>query len=135
MAWYEIIGILGGLGGVSAFLISLYNAKSNKQTIDISNMQSMLDEAHKMYDGMREEKERIIKEFRDYKSENMQYIAEFKERFAKLEERLDETECEVFHLKQSVYQGYRCKYPEKTSDCPVLKEYEKFKCNFCDNKE
>lgn len=135
MTWYEILGALGGLGGVSAFFIAIYNAKSNKQTIDIGNMQTMLDEAHKMYDEIKEEKEIVNKEFHDYKTETMHYIAEFKERFAKLENRLDKTEDEVFNLKKSIYQGYRCKYPEKIEDCPVLKEYEKFKCNLCDNKE
>lgn len=135
MTWYEVlVGILGVFGG-GAGLISIYQAKSNKQTIDIGNMQTMLDEAHKMYDEMKEEKESVNKEFHDYKTETMHYIAEFKERFAKLEKRLDKTEDEVFGLKQSVYQGYRCKFPEKIEDCPVLKEYEKFKCNLCDNKE
>lgn len=135
MTWYEILGALGGLGGVSAFFIAMYNAKSNRQTIDIGNMQTMLDEAHKMYDELKEEKETVNKEFHDYKSETMRYISEFKERFNKLEGRLDKTEDKVLNLQRSIYQGYRCKYPEKIEDCPVLKEYEKFKCNLCDNKE
>lgn len=135
MAWYEVVGILGGLGGVSAFFISIYNAKSNKQTIDIGNMQSMLDEAHKMYDEMKCEKDSINKEFHEYKEENMRYVSEFKERFNNLEKRLDKTENEVFDLKKSIYQGYRCKYPKNTSDCPVLKAYEKFRCNECENNE
>ena len=134
MAWYEIIGVLGGLGGLSAFLISLYNAKSNKQTIDIGNMKSMLDEAHKMYDEMKDEKDAINKDFHEYKEENMKYVAEFKERFKNLEARLDKTEDEVLNLKKSIYQGYRCKYPQNIDDCPVIKAYERFRCNECEKK-
>lgn len=135
MTWYEVlVGLLGVFGG-GAGLISIYQAKSNKQTIDIGNMQTMLDEAHKMYEELKEEKESVNKEFHDYKAETMKYIAEFKARFKNMEERLDRTDNKVLNLQRSIYQGYRCRYPEKIEDCPVLKEYEKFKCNLCDNKE
>lgn len=135
MTWYEIIvGLIGVIGGSSGF-ISLYNAKANKQTIDIGNMSSMLDEAHKMFDEMKEDRDGIKQQFDEYKKEAMTYVADFKARFAKLETRLDSAEGNVLNLKRSIYQGYRCKYPEKIEDCPVLKEYEKFKCNICDNKE
>lgn len=135
MTWYEIIvGLIGVIGGSSG-IISLYNAKANKQTIDIGNMSSMLDEAHKMFDEMKEDRDGIKQQFDEYKKEAMTYVADFKARFAKLEKRLDSAEGNVLNLKRSIYQGYRCKYPEKIEDCPVLKEYEKFKCNICDNKE
>lgn len=135
MTWYEIIvGLIGVIGGSSG-VISLYNAKANKQTIDIGNMSSMLDEAHKMFDEMKEDRDGIKQQFDEYKKETMTYVADFKARFAKLETRLDSAEGDVLNLKRSIYQGYRCKYPEKIEDCPVLKEYEKFKCNICDNKE
>lgn len=135
MTWYEIIvGLIGVIGGSSG-IISLYNAKANKQTIDIGNMSSMLDEAHKMFDEMKEDRDGIKQQFDEYKKEAMTYVADFKARFAKLEKRLDSAEGDVLNLKRSIYQGYRCKYPEKIEDCPVLKEYEKFKCNICDNKE
>lgn len=131
MEWYNVISIIvGALGGTAGF-IGLYKAKSEKTSIDIDNMQEMLNEAHKMYDSAREEKNAVSKEFHEYKEETMKYITEFKGRFAKVEKRLDRTEEEVFHLKGAVYQGYRCAYPPKAEDCPVLKEYEKIHCKEC----
>lgn len=135
MEWYNVLVIiLGGIGGIGG-LISLYHAKSNKTKIDIGNMKQMLDEAHKMYDEMREEKNTKQKEFNDYKAENMKYIAEFKARFIKLEKRLDSTENMVFHLKGAIFQGYRCKFPPNSEDCPVIKEYEKAVCEGCEHIE
>ena len=134
MVWYEIVALLvGALGGTAGF-IGIYKAKAEKTGIDIGNMQEMLAEAHKMFDTACEEKEEAQKEFREYKAENMRYIGEFKERFAKLEERLDTAESTIFDLTGAVYQGYRCRYPEKIEDCPVIKEYEKKHCKKCSTK-
>ena len=131
MEWYNVLTIVvGALGGVGG-LISLYHARSNKTKIDVGNMQTMLDEAHKMYNDMKTEKEEGQEEFKEYKETNNRYIAEFKERFAKLEKRLDKAEDAVFHLKGAIYQGYRCKFPTKIEDCPVIKEYEKSHCEEC----
>lgn len=124
MEWFNILAIvLGALGG-TAGLVGLYKAKSEKTGIDISNMQTMLDEAHEMYNDARKETKELREEFSEYKKENMGYIAEFKERFAKVEGRLEKTEL-------AVYQGYRCPFPPKVTDCPVLKEYEKGNCDEC----
>ena len=135
MEWYNILTlILGALGGTAGF-VGLYKAKSEKTTIDVGNMQSMLDEAHKMYDEMKEEKNDVNQEFHAYKEETMNYISEFKERFAKVESRLDRAEETVFQLKGAIYRGYRCKFPENIEDCPVIKEYEKLHCDGCDSCE
>lgn len=124
MEWYEIlISAVATLGGVGGF-VSIYKAKPEKTSIEVKNMQEMLDEAHKMYDDARNETKELRQEFSDYKKENMGYIAEFKERFAKVEGRLEKTEL-------AVYQGYRCPFPPKVADCPVLKEYEKGSCEEC----
>lgn len=135
MEWYNILaivlGALGGVSGIVSAIISLYKAKPEKTTIDVGNMQTMLDEAHKMYDDMKLEKESVNKEFHAYKEENMKYVAEFKMRFERVEQRLDKTENEVLRLRSAIYQGYRCKYPENVEDCPVIKEYEKKHCNDC----
>lgn len=135
MEWYEILTLILGAFGGTAGLIGLYKAKAEKTGIDITNMKEMLDEAHKMYDEMKSEKELINKEFHDYKEENMKYIGEFKDRFAQVERRLDKTENIVLQLKGAVYQGYRCKYPTNIEDCPVIKEYEKTQCDKCDKCE
>lgn len=135
MVWYEIVALLVGAFGGTAGLIGLYKAKSEKTGIDISNMQEMLNEAHKMFDSACEEKEAIQKEFSDYKAENMKYIGEFQTRFANVEERLDKAEETIFDLTGAVYQGYRCKFPEDIEDCPVIKEYEKKHCKKCATKK
>ena len=124
MEWYNVLAIvLGAFGGVGGF-VALYKAKPEKTSIEVRNMQEMLDEAHKMYDDARAETKELREEFSEYKKENMGYIAEFKERFAKVEGRLEKTEL-------AVYQGYRCPFPPKVADCPVIKEYEKGSCEEC----
>lgn len=124
MVWYEIlISAVATLGGVGGF-VSLYKAKPEKTSIEVKNMQTMLDEAHEMYDAARKETKDLREEFSKYKKENMAYVAEFKNRFAKIEDRLSKTEL-------AVYQGYRCPFPPKVADCPVLKEYEKGNCSEC----
>ena len=131
MEWYNILAIVFGALGGTAGLVGLYKAKSEKTTIDVSNMQTMLDEAHKMYDDMKAEKEAGQEEFKEFKERNNEYIEAFKKRFEKLERRLDDAEGAVFHLKGAIYQGYRCKFPTKIEDCPVIKEYEKAHCSEC----
>lgn len=127
MEWYNILtivlGAFGTLGGISG-AISIYHAKSNKQTIDISNFQTMLNEAQEMYKDAREETKELRKEFSDYKNENAKYITAFKHRFENIEVRLSNAE-------HAVMQGYRCTFPPDPKDCPVLQEYEKMHCHNC----
>lgn len=131
MEWYEIlISAVATLGGVGGF-VSIYKAKPEKTSIEVQNMKEMLNESHRMYDEMKAEKEEGQEEFKTFKETNNKYIAEFKERFAKLEKRLDAAEDAVFHLKGAIYQGYRCKFPTRIEDCPVIKEYEKNHCEEC----
>ena len=116
MEWYNVLAIvLGALGG-TAGLVGLYKAKSEKTGIDIENMNQMLCEAHKMYDDARAETKELRDEFKAYKAEMMEYVGEFKQRFRYVEERLEKTEI-------AVYQGYRCPFPPKQDDCPVLQEF------------
>ena len=124
MVWYEILTLVVGAFGGTAGIIAIYKAKPEKTSIEVKNMQTMLDEAHEMYDDARKETKELREEFSKYKEENMAYVAEFKNRFAKIEDRLEKTEL-------AVYQGYRCPFPPKVADCPVLKEYEKGNCNEC----
>lgn len=124
MEWYNILAIvLGAFGGIGG-LISIYKAKPERTSIEVKNMQEMLEEAHHMYDDARNETKELREEFSEYKKENMLYVAEFKKRFAEIEGRLGKTEL-------AVYQGYRCPFPPKVMDCPVLKEYEKGNCEEC----
>lgn len=124
MVWYEILTLVVGAFGGTAGIIAIYKAKPEKTSIEVKNMQTMIDEAHEMYDDARKETKELREEFSKYKEENMHYVAEFKNRFAKIEDRLSKTEL-------AVYQAYRCPFPPKVADCPVLKEYEKGNCSEC----
>ena len=135
MEWYEIIiSAVATLGGVGGF-ISIYKAKPEKTSIEVQNMKEMLGEAHKMFDKMKEEKEAEHEAFEEYKKNNMEYVAEFKERFQKVEDRLDKAEQFVFTLKSAIYRGYRCPYPPKVEDCPIIKAYKGEGCDECMNNE
>ena len=131
MEWYNILAIVVGAFGGTAGLISLYKAKPEKTSIEVKNMTEMLDEAHRMLNTMKEEKEAEHKEFEEYKKNNMAYVAEFKERFQKVEDRLDKAEQFVFTLKSAIYRGYRCPYPPKVEDCPIIKAYKGEGCEDC----
>ena len=122
--WYEILTLVVAALGGTAGIIAIYKAKPEKTSLEVKNMKEMLDEAYNMYDDARAETKELREEFSKYKEENMAYVAEFKKRFAKIEDRLEKTEL-------AVYQGYRCPFPPKVADCPVLKEYEKGNCNEC----
>lgn len=135
MEWYNILAIVVGAFGGTAGLISLYKAKPEKTSIEVKNMTEMLDEAHKMFNTMKEEKEAEHKEFDEYKKNNMAYVAEFKERFQKVEDRLDKAEQFVFTLKSAIYRGYRCPYPPKVEDCPIIKAYKGEGCEDCMSNE
>lgn len=133
MEWYNILAIvLGAFGGVGGF-VALYKAKPEKTSIEVQNMKEMLGEAHKMFDKMKEEKEAEHAEFEEYKKNNMEYVSEFKERFKKVEDRLDKAEQFVFTLKSAIYRGYRCPYPPNIEDCPIIKAYKGEGCEDCEN--
>lgn len=135
MAWYEILTLVVGAFGGTAGIIAIYKAKPEKTSIEVKNMTEMLDEAHKMFNTMKEEKEAEHKEFEEYKKNNMAYVAEFKERFQKVEDRLDKAEQFVFTLKSAIYRGYRCPYPPKVEDCPIIKAYKGEGCEDCMSNE
>lgn len=132
MEWYNILAIvLGAFGGIGGF-VALYKAKPEKTSIEVQNMKEMLGEAHKMFDKMKEEKEAEHEKFEEYKKNNMEYVAEFKERFKKVEDRLDKAEQFVFTLKSAIYRGYRCPYPPSVEDCPIIKAYKDEGCRDCE---
>lgn len=135
MEWYNILTIVVGAFGGTAGLISLYKAKPEKTSIEVQNMKEMLGEAHKMFDKMKEEKEAEHEAFEEYKKNNMEYVAEFKERFQKVEKRLDNAEQFVFTLKSAIYRGYRCPFPPTVEDCPIIKAYKGEGCEECMSNE
>lgn len=121
MAWYEIVTLLvGAFGGISGF-ISIYNAKSNKDTIDITNLSKMLDEA-------REERDIMKQEHAEMKKDMEQHLESLKEELLNIEER------ERKHLA-SIYRAYRCPLYDRQDQCPVLVTFDDNQCDTCTDKK
>ena len=120
MSWLEILGAVGGSAGIVALVkagIDLFMAKSSKTKVDVSNMQEMLDEAHKMYDEATTRYNNLAKRFDEYKD--------------RCDKKIDDVLCKFNILERTVTQAYRCKYPENIQDCPVVKSYEAKHCDAC----
>lgn len=120
MEWYEIVGALGGLGGVSAFLISLYHAKSNKETIDANNADKLVEAAHKLVADLEERQIR-------YEDRVDKKIASYDRKFEKLKSDNE-------NLRASVNNAYRCTWVKDLKDCPVLNRFKIF-CEECENED
>lgn len=121
MAWYEIVTLLlGAFGGVSG-IISIYNAKSNKDTIDITNLSNMLDEARKERDIMKQEHAEMKKDMQEH-------LDSLKEELLNIEER------ERKHLA-SIYRAYRCPLYDRQDQCPVLNTFDDNECETCTDKK
>lgn len=122
MEWYNVLVlIVGAFGGVGGF-ISIYNAKSNKDTIDISNFHSLLEEE-------RTERKNLANEYHEYKSVVERKVETVKVEFEKL--RQDNQK-----MLKSIYQAYRCRLPEKMHDCPVIAAFNNdCVCDGCKNHE
>lgn len=111
MSWYEIVAMMLG-GGVVSGVLALYNAKSNKTTVDISNLRAMIEEERK-------ERQTLAQEFADYKAEARGEIGNLRHR--------------VTNMSEAIYMAYRCRFPETMADCPVIKAYEA--CKECRKTE
>ena len=125
MAWYEIVGVLlgavGGISGIVGGFITMYNAKSNKDTIDIGNFHSLIEEE-------RTERKNLVAEYHAYKEIVDRKVASVKREF-------EELKAENQKMLKSIYQAYRCKLPDKLSDCPVIRMFNEGCCEECSEKE
>lgn len=118
MNWYDIIVILFGAVGGTTGLISLYHAKSKKDTIDISNFHSLLEEE-------RTERKNLSQEYHEYKGIVERKVENVKKEF-------DELRHENQKMLKSIYQAYRCKLPERLHDCPVIRAFNNNgTCEYC----
>ena len=125
MEWYNILSIvlgsIGGIGGITTAIIAIYNAKPNKDKIDIENYHSLLAEE-------REERELVRKEFKEYKEEVAKYKQFFKEKFDALQKHNDK-------LEDAINLGYKCPLIKEASDCVIIRQVEVIECNKCKNVE
>lgn len=116
MEWYNVlVGIVGILGG-GAGLISIYHAKVKKDSMEIENFHSLIEEERK-------EREILRTEYREYKEEVNVKVAEVKKEVEAIKE-------ERNNFLMAIYQGFRCPLPPTTDQCPVIKAFKE--CDFCD---
>lgn len=124
MVWYEILvivlGSLGGLGGISAFIITLYNAKVNKEAIEINNADRLLEASNKLIEKLEEEKQK-------YEDRVDKKILEYGIK-------LDKLHSDNEAMRLAIYNAWRCRLYRDPQDCPVINQYSKF-CENCVSKE
>lgn len=101
-----ILGALGGLGGISAFIKSFFFVKQDGDSKTISNLVSIIEEMRKNHNDLNDE-------FKSYKKEINERVAFFKEKF-------DEIEKERDNFKLATMEANRCKLPVTINDCPVV---------------
>lgn len=126
MEWYNILSIVlgsvGGVGGLVTAFISFYNAKPNKDALEIDNY-------HKLLEEEREERELVRQEFKEYKEEVAKYKQFFKEKYDALQSKND-------RLEDAINLGYKCPLIKEASECVIIRQVEIIDCNKCQtNKE
>ena len=137
MSWLEILGAIGGSAGIVALIkvgIDLYNAKSNKTKVDVSNMQEMLEESHKMFNEAIKRYEAAEKRVEENRLQFKNYVDDLRTEVNLLKEADRDKESRINNLEKVVNVAWRCKYPENVKDCPVVQEFEKRQmCNGCEH--
>lgn len=133
MVWYEIVvtllGSLGGLAGVAAFIKSFWMLRPDKESKEISNEHAEIANLREFITIANENYDRLKTEFKEYKTEVDERITFFKMKFDKIEQ-----ENEVLNI--ATMQANRCKYPPKLEDCPVVQFLKATsKCNACNKEE
>lgn len=109
--WYDIaLKVLGLVGGTSG-LIALYNAKANKNTVEIENFKRLFDEAQ-------EERERMKELYTAYEEKTDSKIKE-------LENKISSMEQKNTVMVRAVNSAYRCTFTAHIGDCPVLKTLDR----------
>lgn len=120
MEWYEILISIGGLSGIGALFVTLYNAKSNRETIDVNNADKLVEAAHKLVADLEERQVR-------YEDRVDKKIASYDAKFEKLK-----SDNEV--MRASINNAYRCTWVDDLKNCPVLSRFKIF-CEECENSE
>ncbi len=130
MNWLDILGALGGAAGVGALakvLIDIYNARSNKTTIDLDNMNTILQEAIARHD-------KLESRFDEFQNKAHAYVNELREKIVARDAKIDSLEGRINDFEKVVNSAWKCDYPPRLEDCPVFKEYERRRlCEDCKN--
>lgn len=128
MVWYEIVvtllGSLGGLAGITAFIKSFLTVKQDREEKEIHNEGAEIQNLKEFIAIANNNYDRLDKQFHDYKKEVDERIAFFKAKFDKLEQ-------ERNTLDIATMQANRCPFPPSLEDCPVIKYLKSSPCEEC----
>ena len=105
-----IVGLIGG-----GWLFNLYSAKPRKTSIELENVRKAMDEMNGVINTMKESS-RIYREDTDrtIRGQNA---------------KIDNLEKTMKVKDEAIYSAYDCPFPDKSSDCIVLRVYKK--CRDC----
>ena len=105
-----IVSLIGG-----GWLFNLYSAKPRKTSIELENVGKAMEEMNGVIKTMKESS-RIYREDTD-------------RTIRCLNTKIDNLEKSIKVKDEAIYSAYDCPFPEKSSDCIVLKVYKK--CHDC----
>ena len=105
-----IVGLIGG-----GWLFNLYSAKPRKTSIELENVRKAMEEMNGVINTMKESS-RIYREDTDrtIRGQNA---------------KIDNLEKTMKVKDEAIYSAYDCPFPDKSSDCIVLRVYKK--CHEC----
>lgn len=117
MVWYEVVVyILGGVGGISG-IITLYNAKVNKEKIKAEVTTVLNEEWRKLFETRNKDSE-------NYRNETKKEIDELKSEVKELCSR-------DINKSKAISRAYGCEYSSQDKyECPVIKYVER-DCELC----
>lgn len=105
-----IVSVIGG-----GWLFNLYSAKPRKTSIELENVGKAMEEMNGVINTMKESS-------RTYRDETDRTIR-------CLNTKIENLEKSIKVKDEAIYSAYDCPFPEKSSDCIVLKVYKK--CHEC----
>ena len=105
-----VVSLIGG-----GWLFNLYSAKPRKTSIELENVGKAMEEMNGVIKTMKESS-------RTYREETDRTIRGLNTKIENLEKSIKVKD-------EAIYSAYDCPFPEKSSDCIVLKVYKK--CREC----
>ena len=105
-----IVSVIGG-----GWLFNLYSAKPRKTSIELENVGKAMEEMNGVIKTMKESS-------RTYRDETDRTIRVLNTKIENLEKSIKVKD-------EAIYAAYDCPFPDKSSDCIVLKVYKK--CHEC----
>ena len=105
-----IVGLIGG-----GWIFNVYSAKPRKTSIELENVGKAMEEMNGVITTMKESS-RIYREDTDRTIRDLNAKIENLEKSIKVKD-------------EAIYSAYDCPFPDKSSDCIVLKVYKK--CHEC----